>query len=321
MRMDMSKVTHEYAAVEAQRKERERRHKNYVASATMSYTSVGFETQTDDGETEDVEEPTIDASSSQYFSAIRTRAAQSHETNSMQRGISKRSIGIQTENDSFPQVSTCLVTKKGNVSYQLNPRLLAAGSLMMGVAGVSTRQAIMCMKIASNILFHQNYVLPPSLEKEYQKKMKLRKRLAKMGITKQPETTSLNIETTRQAVADIILEAEEVDDDNLLQQTSSDSNQDEINELIDVEERSISEVGKRELLARMLCKPTTLRSTHHLISTLGEQEQALEMIETQNVNLIPDGTARQGGWGKMAGAILKIGEKYVCCCFFSISTT
>ena len=34
------------------------------------------------------------------------------------------------------------------------------------------------------------------------------------------------------------------------------------------------------------------------------------MIESHSVNLIPDGTARQGGWGKMAGAIMKVGEKH-----------
>ena len=310
LRMDTSKVTQEFAVAEAQKKERDRRHRNYVASATMSYTLEGSEPQESEEETEEMEEVICDASGDQFISAIRTRAAQSYEMNSILKGSSKRSIGTQTENDGFPQVSTRLVTKKGNVSTQLNPRLLAAGSLMMGVAGVSTRQAILCMKIAGNTLFHQDYILPPSLEKEYQKKMQLRKRLAKMGIAKHPETATTNIENTRQAVADIVAGAKEADTD-LTQGTSSlDLDLTGMNELIDVEERSLSEVGRKELLARMLCKPTTLRTAHHLVSTLGEQEQALEMIETQNVNLIPDGTARQGGWGKMAGAVLKVGERH-----------
>ena len=72
----------------------------------------------------------------------------------------------------------------------------------------------------------------------------------------------------------------------------------------------VSEQSQKEVLSRMLCTPSALRAAHHLISTLGEQEQALEMINLQNANLIPDGTARQGGWGKLAGAVLKIGEKH-----------
>ena len=81
-------------------------------------------------------------------------------------------------------------------------------------------------------------------------------------------------------------------------------------DLFGIEVREISTKGAQELRARMLCKPSTLRAAHHLISTLGEQQQAYEMIENQRVNIIPDGTARQGGWGKMAGAVLKIGNKF-----------
>ena len=314
LRIDLSRETAEYAKGQAQKIERERRHRNYVLSATSGYASVSYDSQMDEQEVgEEVEDHVPCASDDQFLSAVKTRAAHSQEIESVMRGSCKRSVGSQTENNFFPPVSTRLVTKKSKtVSLRLNPRLLAAGSLMMGVAGVSTRQAIMCIKIAGNILFHQNYILPPSLEKEYRKKLKLRKKLAKMGIAKQSETTTPGLETTRQAVADVIVETTEAADESQPEENVI-ADSDEIletGELVDVEEYSISEVGKKELLSRMLCKPTALRATHHLISTLGEQEQALEMIETQHVNLIPDGTARQGGWGKMAGAILKIGEKY-----------
>ena len=310
LRIDLSKETEEYLKSQARNEERERRHKNYVLSATSGFASVSHEALTDEQDVgEDMEDPALCASDDQFFSAIKTRAAQNHEIESIMKGTCKRSTGTQTENNFFPPVSTRLTTKKSKtVSLRLNPRLLAAGSLMMGVAGVSTRQAITCLKIAGNVLFHQNYILPPSMEKEYRKKLKLRKKLAKMGMEKTTGTTTTSLEITRQAVAEVI-ETIEVEEEGQLQE-NIDTDEALESSLIDIEERSISDIGKKEVLSRMLCKPTALRTTHHLISTLGEQEQALEMIETEHVNLIPDGTARQGGWGKMAGAILKIGEKH-----------
>ena len=126
--------------------------------------------------------------------------------------------------------------------------------------------------------------------------------------------TPENIGSTRQAMSDIVSNL--ADHDNNLEDIpsstpgESDELDAEVSEMSEIEERSISNRGKKELLSQMLCKPSTLRTAHHLISTLGEQQQALEMMESKHVNLIPDGTARQGGWGKMAGAVMKIGEKY-----------
>ena len=169
LRMDLSKVTEEFTDSQIQREERERRHRNYVLSATFNISSVSHDFEMDEQEVgEDTVEPVTDLSDNQFISIIKTRAAQSQRIDSIMSRNSKRSTSTQTESHDFPHISTRLTTKKSkNVSLRLNPRLLATGSLMMGVAGVSTRQAIMCIKIAGNTLFHQNYILPPSLEKEY----------------------------------------------------------------------------------------------------------------------------------------------------------
>ena len=144
--------------------------------------------------------------------------------------------------------------------------------------------------------------------------MKLRRKLAKMNPTiSQESTLSAMAEQTRQDVADIVTSISEVDTDSQQQHTvekDCTSETDGIEDLIEVEEAGSLESSKNDVLSRMLCTPSALRAAHHLISTLGEQEQALEMVSLQNANLIPDGTARQGGWGKMAGAIVKVGEKY-----------
>ena len=144
--------------------------------------------------------------------------------------------------------------------------------------------------------------------------MKLRRKLAKLDSSIEPSTAE-SIGSTRQAMSDIVINLADHDDNNLENEPSSNTGDSddldaETTDLLEVEERSISHTGKRELLSRMLCKPSTLRTAHHLISILDKQQQALEMMETKHVNLIPDGTACQGGWGKMAGAVMKIGEKY-----------
>ena len=311
--MDRSKVTEEFVQNEAQRRERERRHRNYEASATMSHVFARIDSdnlEVEDGGQDDMSEALADLGQELYISAVKTRSAQSKELGSVLEGKCKRSISTQTEDCLFPTVSTRIYSKKNKGhSRRLNPRLLATGSLMMGVAGVSTNQAIMCIKIAANTMFHQSYILPPSLEKEYKKKLKLRKKLAKLDSARRSSSNSSEIANAQRDLADIVsaqgdeevAEAPEIDPV---------SPNEEIGELIEVEEHGISASGKRAILSKMLCKPSTLRAAHHLISTLGEQEQALEMIESHSVNLIPDGTARQGGWGKMAGAIMKVGEKH-----------
>ena len=314
LRMDTSKVTEEFELHLSQKSERERRHRNYIASATMDYSAISTDSDCRADETEEVlEDSSSDIGEVQYISAVRTRSTKSFDLEAAINGTSKRSIASQTDDSLFPTVSTRLYSKKNkSTSRRLNPRLLATGSLMMGVAGVSTKQAILCTKIAANILFRQNYILPPSLEKEYRKKMKLRRKLAKMTPSVSQESTTEQTVQTRQEVADIVTTHADLETDQ--EQLPVDSNclseNEKNDDLIEVEERGISDQGRKEVLSRMLCTPTALRAAHHLISTLGEQEQALEMISLQNANLIPDGTARQGGWGKMAGAIVKVGEKY-----------
>ena len=189
-------------------------------------------------------------------------------------GTSKRSIASQTDDSLFPTVSTRLYSKKNkSTSWISNPRLLATGSLMMGVAGVSTKQAILCTKIAANILFRQNYILPPSLEKEYRKKMKLRRKLAKMTPSVSQESTAEQTVQTRQEVADIVTTHADLETDQ--EQLPVDSNclseNEKNDDLIEVEERGLSEQGRKEVLSRMLCTPTALRAAHHLISTLGHR--------------------------------------------------
>ena len=314
--MDTSKVTKEFELSLARESERERRHKNYVASATMDYSAVSVDSETTVDENDEVfEDLSPEIGEIQYISAVRTRSSKNLDVEAALKRNSKRSIACQTDESIFPSVSTRTYSRKNKtVSRRLNPRLLATGSLMMGVAGVSTKQAILCTKIAANTLFHQNYILPPSLEKEYRKKMKLRRKLAKMNPTiSQESTLSAMAEQTRQDVADIVTSISEVDTDSQQQHTvekDCTSETDGIEDLIEVEEAGSLESSKNDVLSRMLCTPSALRAAHHLISTLGEQEQALEMVSLQNANLIPDGTARQGGWGKMAGAIVKVGEKY-----------
>ena len=85
---------------------------------------------------------------------------------------------------------------------------------MMGVAGVTTRQALLCLKISANTLFQQSYMLPPLLERDYQKKMKLRRKLAKLDSSNESPTPE-NIGSTRQAMSDIVSNLADHDDNNL----------------------------------------------------------------------------------------------------------
>ena len=322
--MDTSKETKEFKMSEAQKKERERRQKNYKNSAIGDFTTVTyspFETGASSDVMDDYVAPQEEVSQPQFISVIKTRAEKFNAVSSVLKGSSKKSVGTQVEAEfTFPQVSTRLPSSKnpGTYSNQLNPRILAAGSLMMGIAGLTTTQSILSLKIVSNIMFNQEYILPPSMEKEYRKQIKIRKKLAKCKMNSSSQSTTLQseIENSRQAVAEIIstqtegIEAEEGSNyDSEFPFDKPDAEGSEVLDLIQVENRGISTKGRREL-SKMLCKPTTMRTAHHLISTLGEQQQAQEMIESQHVNLIPDETARQGGWGKMAGAVLKVGSKY-----------
>ena len=163
--MDTSKVTKEFELSLARESERERRHKNYVASATMDYSAVSVDSETTVDENDEVfEDLSPGIGEIQYISAVRTRSSKNLDVEHALKGNSKRSIACQTDESFFPSVSTKTYSRKNKtVSRRLNPRLLATGSLMMGVAGVSTKQAILCTKIAANTLFHQNYILPPSL--------------------------------------------------------------------------------------------------------------------------------------------------------------
>ena len=317
--MDTSEVTEEFEMMEAQKKERKRRQLNNLLSATNAPSFHQYQEETGENDTSELfQDKSVEVSSEQFHSSVRTRAAHNQELASVQKGNSRSSVGTQTEADAFfPEISTRITSKDHKTSTRLNPRLLAAGSLMMGVAGVTTRQAIICIKIVANTLFQQNYVLPPSLEKDYQKKMKLRRKLAKMDSAGSSSNMPQEVEDTRQAVANVIAIQEQQDSQDTgsfvePQPLNHEDHDDQFDatDFVQVEERALSACGRKELLKRMLCKPSSLRTAHHLISTLGEQQQALEMIENQNVNLIPDGTARQGGWGKMAGAVLKIGEKH-----------
>ena len=281
----------------------------------MEYSAISDTLECTADENEEVQDSVSDIGEIQYISAVRTRSTKSSDLEAALMGTSKRSIASQTDDSLFPNVSTRLYSKRNKtISRRLNPRLLATGSLMMGVAGVSTKQAILCTKIAANTLFHQNYILPPSLEKEYRKKMKLRRKLAKMKLPIGQESSQSGLaQQTRQEVADVVTSVAEVETDPQQQQTNANGNNtdtDEIEDLIEIEGKDVSEQSQKEVLSRMLCTPSALRAAYHLISTLGEQEQALEMINLQNANLIPDGTARQGGWGKMAGAVMKVGDKY-----------
>ena len=323
--IDTSKETKEFKLSEVQKKERDRRQKNYRASAVGDFSSVTYSASETGGSSEMMDEYEVsqqDVSQTQFISSVKTRAEKFNEVSSVLKATCKKSVGTQVEGEFvFPQVSTRLpATKKpGTFSNQLNPRIVAAGSLLMGVAGLTTSQAIISIKIVANVVFQQQYILPPSMEKEYQKKIKIRKKLAKMDSISKSAVLAPEIENTRQAMAEVIstqTEAMDTEDDvHQHQELSSDEPEYEdsgVLDLIRVEKRGISAEGRKEVLdrSRMLCKKTTLRTAHHLISTLGEQQQAHEMIESQHVNLIPDGTARQGGWGKMAGAVLKVGTKY-----------
>ena len=159
--------------------------------------------------------------------------------------------------------------KRSGTSRQLNPKLLAAGSLLMGVVGLSTRQALQSIKTVANVLFGQSYILPPSMEKDYQKRMKNQRKLAKMNVAASTSADIGNdIEATRQAVKDVICAetseenvSDPLDESAILPEFDDDS---DTLDLIDVEERSISTEGAQNTLSRMLCTPTTLRTAHHL---------------------------------------------------------
>ena len=286
MVMDISRVTEEYKAAEAKESERERRSRNYRESATSISVPVPLDFNTDDlscPHTDPVTPP-AEVSDVNFLSGIRTRTGQNSEIENVLKGTCKRSIGVQVGEDTFyPNVSTRVFPKKSKTfSHRVNPRLLAAGSLMMGVAGVTTRQALLCIKISANTLFRQSYILPPSLERDYRKKMKLRRKLAKLDSSAE-SSTSENIGSTRQAMSDIVSNLADHEDNNpedIPSPTPGDSDEldAEMSDILEVEEWCISNGGKRELLSRMLCKPSTLRTAHHLISTLGEQQQALEML-------------------------------------------
>ena len=319
--MEISRVTDEFLISQEEKAVKEHRKKCYRESAFGSLNSVHEDSpnltdSTDNSDTfVDFEVQAGSISDSQYFSAIRTRSSKNQEISSAIDCPTKASVGTQVEDDCpFPTVGTRISSKRNGISNRLNPRILACGSLMMGVAGVTTRQALICIKLAGNYIFHQNFILPPSLERDYKKKIKQRRKLAKLEAMEQSSLVSEQLLQTRKEVADIVtteIETDDVNPDGIgdsPESVSADAS--DVLDLIEVEYRAISQKGKRELLNRMLCKPSTLREAHHLMSTLGEQQQAFEMVENHHVNFIPDGTARQGGWGKLAGAVLKVGEKY-----------
>ena len=314
--IEKSKVTPEFLECQKQRELRLLRQKQNYQSAIGNLTfSPDYEADSED-ECDVLCDNEVRMDEPDFISAVRTRSARVVDMSSCLEACAKQNVGIQVDSvDFFPQVSTRTTPKKqSGTSRQLNPKLLAAGSLLMGVVGLSTRQALLSIKTVANVLFGQNYILPPSMERDYQKRMKNRRKLAKMNVTA-PTSADIgnDIEATRQAVKDVIC-AETSDEvvSDLLDEAASlpELDDDDTLDLINVEERSISSEGAKNTLSRMLCSPSTLRTAHHLVSTLGEQQQALEMIENQHVNLIPDGTARQGGWGKMAGAVCKVGDKY-----------
>lgn len=315
--IEKAKVTPEFLECQKRRELRLLRQKQNYQSAigNLTFTPDNDENSEDECDIECDTEVRMDESD--FISAVRTRSAKAGEIASCLEGCAKQNVGIQVDPvDFFPQVSTRMSpTKRSGTSRQLNPKLLAAGSLLMGVVGLSTRQALQSIKTVANVLFGQSYILPPSMEKDYQKRMKNRRKLAKMNVAASTSADIGNdIEATRKAVKDVICAetseenvSDPLDESAILPEFDDDG---DTLDLIDVEERSISTEGAQNTLSRMLCTPTTLRTAHHLVSTLGEQQQALEMIENQHVNLIPDGTARQGGWGKMAGAVMKVGDKY-----------
>ena len=224
MVMDTSRMTAEFQAAEAKESERERRSRNYRESATSILVSVPLDFNTDDISCPDTDPvtPPAEVSDESFLSGIRTRTGQNSEMENVLKGTCKRSIGVQVGEDTFyPNVSTQDFPKKSKTfSHRVNPRLLAAGSLMMGVAGVTTRQALLCIKISSNTLFRQSYMLPPSLEQDYWKKMKLRRKLAKLDSSIEPSTAE-SIGSTRQAMSDIVINLADHDDNNLENEPSS----------------------------------------------------------------------------------------------------
>ena len=155
--IDTTEVTKEFETNELQRKERLRRQMNNRASAIGDFSSVTFSAT--DSSTEVFQEyvaPQQEVSQTQFISGVKTRAEKANEMLSVLRGNSKQNVGTQTEAEFvFPQVSTRLPSSKnpGKISNQLNPRILAAGSLLMGIAGVTTKQAIISIKIVANVVF------------------------------------------------------------------------------------------------------------------------------------------------------------------------
>ena len=65
----------------AQKSERDRRHKNYLASATMEYSAISDTLECTADENEEVQDSVSDIGDIQYISAVRTRSTKSFSDN------------------------------------------------------------------------------------------------------------------------------------------------------------------------------------------------------------------------------------------------
>ena len=117
LRMDTSKVTEEFELDLSQRSERERRHKNYIASATMDFSVISTDLDsTSDEPGEVLQDSLSDIGEIQYISAVRTRSTKSLDVEAAVLGTSKRSIASQTDDSLFPTVSTRIYSKKNKTT-------------------------------------------------------------------------------------------------------------------------------------------------------------------------------------------------------------
>jgi hypothetical protein len=205
--------------------------------------------------------------------------------------LSTISVATQTEvldldNAIFPQVSTRKPSKKvGKDGVLIDPRILECIVECETTARCSLSTAISVTQIVANRIFHQNWQLPLSLDKEHLKDIQLQKKLKKK--------TQSSLDPTNEE-KEVEVEASNVTlEENI--------------EGVDVEvvEQRIS--ARRNQNHNRLPSMTAVRDARHLISMETEKKIAQEMLQKECA-IIPDGTGRQV-IGRVGGAMLQVGGK------------
>ena len=275
---------------------------------------------------------TIDISSSNPRSNYKTRSASRRSIfpssvispNTDGPPVSFMDTGVQT--DEYPyQIST----RKEEGSTLCHQNYLQAGVLMCAVANMSPSQAVMGMYIMDKQVHGQERLLPLKLDKSYQSRLDLMKKLQNVANTSVPchQTTS-EFETilTDKSPEAIEITANENESDAIEEQWDSGDEVEDAEDVVtaEVELNSVSlmtekvkrmtnslEQRKRQNktnLSQLLPAPESIRRAHRVAACFLEGEVGKEMTSSGKVFLMPDGTSR-AKVGRMGASLVQIDGK------------